>query len=174
MPVRPTFAIGVTLIVALALAAGCGDDNGNDSAGGGGGIYGGGGQTQTTSSESAATATVAVTDNADLGEILVDADGNTLYLFEKDKGAKSACYGACASVWPPYTSSGEPKAENGAEASMLNTTKRSDGSEQVTYNDFPLYTYVGDKKPGDTSGNDFEQFGAEWYAVTPQGGKPKD
>lgn len=155
------------------MAASCGDDDG-DSSIGGGGIYGGGGQAQTTTSGSSGAATVAATDDPELGEILVDADGNTLYLFQKDRGEKSACYGACASVWRPYTSSDKPKAEDGAEASKLKTAKRSDGGEQVTYNDLPLYTYVGDKKPGDTSGNDFEQFGAEWYAVTPQGGKPED
>lgn len=170
---RSIFVPVAPLIAALVLvAAGCGDEDSNGSAAGDG-VYGGGTQAQTTPSGSAG-GIVSVADNAELGEILVDVDGNTLYLFEKDKGGKSACYGACAAVWPPFATSGEPNAESDAEASLLGTTKRSDGGEQVTYNGFPLYTYVGDKMPGDTSGNDFEQFGAEWYALTPAGDKPED
>ena len=161
---------------ALALiAAGCGS-NDSSSSGGGGSAYGGGGGQKTTgsSASSGGSGVVAVDDNAKLGQILVDSKGNTLYYFLKDKGGKSACYGACASVWPPYTASGQPKGQSGAKASLLSTTKRTDGGEQVTYNKFPLYTYAGDKKPGDTNGNNFEQFGAEWYALTPAGDKPED
>lgn len=162
-----------TLLAALALALtafGCGDDD--DGAESGGGIYGGGASNPPSGSTGGGV--VSVADNPQLGRILVDADGNTLYLFEKDKGGKSACFGACASVWPPYTSEGELRAENGAEASQLGTAKRSDGSEQVTYAGFPLYLYVGDKAAGEANGNDFEQFGAEWYALTPEGEHPED
>ena len=115
-------------------------------------------------------------DNAKLGRILVDSKGNTLYYFEKDKqgSGSSTCSGACAQVWPPYTTSGAPKGQKGAAASKLGTIKRSDGSTEVTYNGWPLYLYAGDSKPGDTNGNDFKQFGAQWYALTPQGEKPKD
>jgi len=165
-----------TLLAALALALiafGCGDDDdgGGDS---GGEIYGGGPAATASPPGSAGSGVVSVDANPDLGRILVDAQGNTLYLFEKDKGGKSACYGACAGVWPPYTADGEPRAENGAEGSRLGTTERSDGSTQVTYAGFPLYLYVGDKSPGDAEGNDFEQFGAEWYALTPEGEHPED
>jgi predicted lipoprotein with Yx(FWY)xxD motif len=166
-------------IAALALvAAGCGssnDSSSSSSSGGGGGVYGGGGSS-TKATSSAGSGVVSVDDNAKLGKIIVDSKGNTLYYFLKDKqnGGASTCSGACAQVWPPYTASGSPKGENGASASMLGTIKRSDGTSQVTYNGWPLYTYVGDKNPGDTNGNDFEQFGAEWYALTPQGEKPKD
>lgn len=164
----------VTVLAALALvfATGCGDDD-NGDAGSGGGVYGGG-ATADQQSGSTGSGVVSVDDNSQLGQILVDADGNTLYLFEKDKGGKSACYGACASVWPPYETKGKPKAEGDAQSAQLGTTERSDGSTQVTYAGFPLYLYVGDKSPGDTKGNDFEQFGAEWYALTPSGEKPED
>jgi len=165
----------VTLLATLALAMvafGCGDDD--DGAGGsGGGLYGGGSAASDSPSGAAGSGVVSVDANPELGRILVDGEGNTLYLFEKDKGGKSACYGACASVWPPYAADAEPRAEEGAEASRLGTVERSD-STQVTYAGFPLYLYVGDKSPGDANGNDFEQFGAEWYALTPEGGKPED
>jgi predicted lipoprotein with Yx(FWY)xxD motif len=165
--------VAVIAVLALAVAAaGCGDDdNGGDSAGGG--IYGGGGApAETTSPASGGGGIVSVADNPDLGSILVDSKGFTLYNFEKDKGGESSCVSACAAAWPPYTVDGQPKAGNGARASLLGTTKRSDGSTQVVYNGWPLYTYVGDSKPGDATGNDIEQFGAEWYALTPAGEEP--
>jgi predicted lipoprotein with Yx(FWY)xxD motif len=175
-------AIALRLVTALSVlalglaAAGCGDDdNGSGSSGGGGGSpYGGGSQAAQEPASDSGSGLVSVDDNAKLGPIVTDGEGNTLYLFEKDKGGKSACYSACAAVWPPYTASGEPKAQRGAMASLLGTTKRTDGTTQVTYAGWPLYLYVGDKAPGDTKGNDFEQFGAEWYALTPEGETPED
>ena len=165
-------AAAVLTALALVVATGCGDDNGSDGDSGGG-VYGGGSATSEEPSGATGGGVVSVDDNSKLGQILVDGDGNTLYLFEKDKGGKSACYGACASVWPPYTGE-KPKAEGGAQSGQLGTTERSDGGTQVTYAGFPLYLYVGDKAPGDVNGNDFEQFGAEWYALTPSGEKPED
>ena len=174
---RSGLRLAVTVFAALALgilALGCGDDDNGGGGSSGGGAYGGGSQAAQQPATPSGSGVVSVDDNPELGQILVDSDGNTLYMFEKDKGGKSACSGACASVWPPYTADGKPKAEKGAESSQLGTTKRSDGGTQVTYAGFPLYTYVGDKAPGDTNGNDLDQFGAEWYAVTPSGGKPED
>jgi predicted lipoprotein with Yx(FWY)xxD motif len=167
----------IAAIAALSLAivaAGCGDDNGDGSSGDGGGPYGGGGTSAETTASSDGSGVVSVADNPELGEILVDSKGFTLYNFEKDKGGESSCFNACAAAWPPYTVNRQPKAENGAQASLLSTTKRSDGSTQIVYNGWPLYTYVGDSKPGDTTGNDVDQFGAEWYALTPAGEKPED
>jgi predicted lipoprotein with Yx(FWY)xxD motif len=164
-------------VLALAiLAAGCGSSNNNSNTSansGGGGAYGGGGSsTQTASSTGAAT--ISTANNAKLGTtILVDSKGMTVYYFEKDKkgGTTSSCSGACATVWPPVTTSGSPKGTNGASASKLGTIKGSSGT-QVTYNGWPLYTYTGDSKPGDANGNNLDQFGAEWYALTPAGVKP--
>jgi predicted lipoprotein with Yx(FWY)xxD motif len=104
-----------------------------------------------------------------LGKILVDSKGMTLYLFEKDKGPKSTCSGACASAWPPFTTTGMPKAGSGTTAPLIGTTKRSDGTTQVTYNEHPLYYYAGDQQPGDTNGQNLDQFGAEWYVLSPMG-----
>jgi predicted lipoprotein with Yx(FWY)xxD motif len=109
-----------------------------------------------------------------LGKILVDSQGRTLYLFKKDTGTKSTCSGACAAAWPPFTTSGKPKAESGVKASLLGTTARSDGSTEVTYNGHPLYYYAGDQGPGDTTGQGLDQFGAEWYVLSPAGSQVGD
>jgi predicted lipoprotein with Yx(FWY)xxD motif len=107
-----------------------------------------------------------------LGKILVDGRARTLYLFEKDKKGKSACSGACAKNWPPLLTKGKPKAGTGAKSSLLGTTKRSDGTTQVTYNKHPLYTFVVDKsKPGSTKGEGVDAFGAEWYVLGTNGKK---
>jgi predicted lipoprotein with Yx(FWY)xxD motif len=151
----------LTLVLAVA---GCGD---GDSSGSGGAYGGQGGSNQTD-------AVVATADVGDLGTILVDSAGRTLYDFHKDKGSTSSCYGACAGAWPPLLTDGDPQAQGAAERSMLGTTKRKDGTLQVTYNGWPLYTYAGDKAPGEANGNDIEQFGAEWYALLPSGQEPED
>jgi predicted lipoprotein with Yx(FWY)xxD motif len=104
-----------------------------------------------------------------LGKILVDSKGRTLYLFKHDSGKKSSCFGACAAAWPPLRASGKPTAGSGARASMLGTTKRSDGKPQVTYNGHPLYRFQGDKKPGDTNGQGINAFGGLWWAVSSSG-----
>ena len=106
-----------------------------------------------------------------LGRILVDGSGRTLYLFEKDKGTTSSCYGACAGGWPPYTTTGAPQAGSGAAASLLGTTTRTDGTTQVTYKDHPLYYFVGDKQPGEVTGEGVNAFGAKWYVLAPSGNK---
>jgi predicted lipoprotein with Yx(FWY)xxD motif len=119
-------------------------------------------------------AVVKVTNTPDLGKVVVDSQGMTMYDFHKDKGTTSSCYGACAEAWPPILTSGEPKAMGGAESSLLGTTKRKDGTLQVTYNGHPMYGFVEDKKPGETNGNDVDGFGAEWYALEPNGEEPED
>jgi predicted lipoprotein with Yx(FWY)xxD motif len=118
----------------------------------------------------AAAATVAV-ETTSLGHYLVDAHGRTLYLFEKDTGTASTCYSACASIWPPLTVSGAPKAGTGVLASKLGTTKRTDGQAEVTYNGHPLYYYAADTAPRQTQGQGLNQFGAPWYVVAPSGAK---
>jgi len=154
---RKSVAVGFLLLLGiLAVAvAGCG--------GGGGGEQGG------TTQKRAAT--VAVASNSDLGKILVDGDGRTLYLFEADEEGSSACSGACAEAWPPFTTQGDPSAGEGASADKLGTISRDNGDTQVTYNGHPLYYYTPDEGPGDTKGQDIEQFGAEWYVLSPKGDK---
>ncbi len=175
-------AIAVLALAALLAVSGCGGSSGSSSSSAEGGAYGSGGETssaknasETSGGESGgAAAVVAVGNSPKAGRIVVDSEGFTLYDFHKDKGTKSACYGACASAWPPLTTSGAPQATKGAEAGKLGTTKRSDGTMQVTYAGHPLYTFVEDKKPGEANGNDTSAFGAQWYALKPNGEEAGD
>jgi len=146
----------IPLAAALALAA-CGSSNSSSTTAA---------STGSTAASAGSGAAVDQADNSNLGAtILVDGDGRTLYLFEKDQGGKSSCSGACAQAWPPYTTKGQPQAGDGVDASKLSTTTRDDGSTQVVYADHPLYYYAGDQAPGDATGNGLNQFGAEWYAL---------
>jgi len=120
----------------------------------------------TTSAQATAKVTVARTG---LGRVLVDGRGHTLYLFEKDARGKSTCAGQCAVYWPPVTTSAKPLALAGLKATLLGTVKRADGRLQVTYNHHPLYTFFQDAKKGQTNGEGLDDFGAEWYAVSPAG-----
>jgi predicted lipoprotein with Yx(FWY)xxD motif len=107
----------------------------------------------------------------DVGDVLTGPNGRTLYLFEKDTGPKSTCSGECANDWPPLTAGGKLTAGSDVKASMLGTTKRSDGASQVTYNGHPLYYFEGDKNAGDTAGQGLDRFGAEWYVLGTNGDK---
>jgi len=117
-------------------------------------------------------AAVNVGQNASLGSFLVNASGWTLYAFTKDtqgtssSAAVSACTGSCTSVWVPLLTNGTPNAGTGVTASMLGMLTRPDGSMQVTYNGWPLYTYSQDMAAGDTNGQAYKSL---WYAVTPDG-----
>jgi predicted lipoprotein with Yx(FWY)xxD motif len=104
-----------------------------------------------------------------LGRILVDNKGITLYDFVKDKGGKSACYGACAALWPPLITHGKPIAGPGVRASLLGTTKRQGGQLEVTYGGHPLYYFVSDRKPGQTTGQGVNQFGGPWWVLSRAG-----
>jgi predicted lipoprotein with Yx(FWY)xxD motif len=115
------------------------------------------------------TSTVALKTTA-VGKVLVGANGRTLYLFTADKGAKSVCYGQCATYWPPLIA-GKPTAAAGLKASMLGTTKRKNGKLQVTYNGHPLYYFLPDKKAGDIKGQGYVHFGGSWWVVSAAGAK---
>jgi predicted lipoprotein with Yx(FWY)xxD motif len=176
------------LAIAVALAvAGCGGGSSSGESGAygsgesagstqaasgesGGGRYGGG----PSSSAASGSGAVSVASVGDVGKVLVDSEGLTLYYFEKDKGGKSACYGACASAWPPLTTSGTPHAMGGVESAKIGTTKRKDGTLQVTYAGWPLYTYTADTKPGEDNGTDVDAFGGAWYPLHPDGEKAGD
>jgi predicted lipoprotein with Yx(FWY)xxD motif len=117
-------------------------------------------------------ATIKLRTTGKLGKVLVNGNSQTLYLFEKDKNAKSACSGACATNWPPVLTKGAAKAGTGVKKSLLGTTKRSDGTTQVTYNKHPLYRFKGDaNKVGAAKGQELDAFGAEWYVVGANGKK---
>lgn len=163
MRARLSLAALPVALIALVAIAGCGGSSGSTSTSNAAGTTG------TSAGASSGAATIDVANDPKLGQILTDSKGDTVYVFAKDTGAKSTCSGSCAGVWPPVMTSGTPKAGNGVVASKLATTKRSDGSTQVTYAGHPLYTYTADASPGDTTGNGINSFGAVWNAVQPTG-----
>lgn len=135
------FKKSLLILVALALlAAACGDD---DSATDGPSV-------QITSSG--------------LGEILADTDGKTLYLFVPDNQGASVCNDDCADAWPPVL--GTVAAGDGVNGELLGTAARQDGSEQATYNGWPLYYFAADAAPGDTNGQGVNDV---WYVVSAGG-----
>jgi predicted lipoprotein with Yx(FWY)xxD motif len=109
-----------------------------------------------------------------LGTVLVDARGRTLYLFEKDRGGMSACNTACLQYWPAFTSRAVPRAGTGVKQSLLRLTKQHNKSWQVTYAGHPLYTFVGDKHAGQTTGEGLTNFGAGWYVLAANGQKVEE
>jgi predicted lipoprotein with Yx(FWY)xxD motif len=122
-----------------------------------------------TASPQATGAAIAV-GSSRLGSILVDSSGRTLYLFVADSGTASTCNSAsCVQNWPPFLTNGAPQALSGVNASLLGTTKRGDGTEEVTYAGHPLYYFIADKKPGDITGQNIDAFGGPWYVVSPTG-----
>lgn len=152
----------IWLAVALALAAtACGGES-NEGAGSGAT------ETQATT-DTEATAGPADTDVAvretSLGTILT-SDEMTLYLFTDDSAGESVCYDECAAAWPPLTTSGEPQAGEGVDASELGATERDDGGMQVTYAGHPLYFFAEDSAAGDANG---QGVGGKWYVVSPAG-----
>ena len=104
-----------------------------------------------------------------LGQILVDGKGLTLYLFVADTGTTSTCYTSCATIWPPVLTTGAPQAGAGANATLLGTTTRTDGKVEVTYAGHPLYYFVQDKAPSDTTGQGVNGFGGLWWVASPAG-----
>lgn len=103
------------------------------------------------------------------GVVLFDGHGKALYAFTRDRGSRSTCAGACAAAWPPYTAGADPRAGAGADASLLRTTRRADGTRQVTYAGRPLYYYVGDRRPGQILCQNVSEFGGLWLVVRPSG-----
>jgi predicted lipoprotein with Yx(FWY)xxD motif len=121
-----------------------------------------------THQSSASTGTVNLRQTK-LGKVLAAKTGKTLYLFMADHNGRSACYGKCATFWPPLIVTGKPTAGTGVKAKLLGVTMRKDGKHQVTYNGHPLYTYVGDSAAGKTKGEGLDISGGLWWAVSPAG-----
>jgi predicted lipoprotein with Yx(FWY)xxD motif len=113
--------------------------------------------------------TVVEVQGSQYGDVLFDGKGFVLYLFTKDRPAKSRCKGACAEAWPPFMKKGKLTPGQGVDASALGTTERRDGSKQVTYEDRPLYYYEHDDEPGQILCHDVTEFGGDWLVVQPDG-----
>jgi predicted lipoprotein with Yx(FWY)xxD motif len=119
--------------------------------------------------ETAQDATVRVA-GTDLGEVLVDGEGRTLYLFDPDEQGESTCYDDCAASWPPLLDD-DPVAGDGADEGLLATVAREDGSLQVTYDDWPLYHWVGDEQSGDVQGQGVQDV---WWVLAADGQPLRD
>ena len=119
------------------------------------------------SAGSRATLTVR---SSSYGSILFDGKGRALYAFTRDRrGGASRCYGACATAWPVYFSSGRLVAGKGVKRSLIGTVRRRDGRRQITYNGRPLYYYVGDKSAGQVTCQNVDEFGGTWLVMRPSG-----
>jgi predicted lipoprotein with Yx(FWY)xxD motif len=103
------------------------------------------------------------------GKILFDGRGRVLYLFARDRGGRSSCSGACAAAWPPFLTTRVPNGLADVNAKLLGTTRRSDGTLQVTYANHPLYYFKGDTKPGQIKCQNVSNFGGLWLVLAPTG-----
>lgn len=159
-----------TMIIALALgAAACGSDvsgttatelSGTESAG-----------TDTVSASTSTESVVADTSptlmlnlaETDVGSVVVDGDGNTVYLFTNDEGTPT-CNDSCADTWPPVPA--PTSAGTGVDSDLIGSATRTDGTEQATYGGWPLYYYAADTGPGDTNG---QGIGGVWFTIDATG-----
>lgn len=166
MRTRAIFFGALLAVIGAVVIAGCGGGSSSSSSSP---------ETSSSESESATTssegggsgeATIATGEVSGLGTVLVDSEGMTVYLFTPDKGTESTCYGGCESAWPPVVAEGKPTAGEGATSSALGTTKRKDGTMQVTYNGHPVYTFSGDTAPGEAVGQEDD---GTWFVIDEAG-----
>ena len=136
------------------------------------------GQEETTTTAEAATTTTApgttstgavttgtlTTAESDLGTILVDAEGRTVYIFMPDAQGTPTCTAECASNWPPLI--GDATAGSGADQALVGTAEHPEVGEMITYNNWPLYHFAGDSAPGDTNGQGLQDI---WFVVGADG-----
>ena len=144
----------LALFAVAALLAGCGSDDSQSPA------------EQGASSQEESRGPVLDLASSDLGEVVVDQDGMALYMFVPDqqKDGKPTCYGDCAEAWPALE--GKVSAGDGIDETLLGTAERKDGTQQVTYNNLPLYHFSGDKKAGDVNGQGLSDV---WWVVDATG-----
>ena len=153
------------------LAAAC-SSGASGTSGGYGGGYGAGNTPTTTGAAAVPSATATTLDlaNSNLGQILVDSKGRSVYLFGADTGMNSTCTSAgCIAEWPPLIANGTPQVGAGLAGNELGTTTRADGHQQVTYAGHPLYYFAGDTQAGATAGQGINDNGGPWYLVHTDG-----
>jgi predicted lipoprotein with Yx(FWY)xxD motif len=118
--------------------------------------------------DASGTGLVVRTAPSDFGRMLFDANGQAIYLFDRESTSRSECYGECAQAWPPVLTDGAPRAAGSARPGLLGTTQRRDGTTQVTYAGHPLYYYAHEGR-GQVLCHDVVEFGGTWLVVTPTG-----
>ena len=123
------------------------------------------------SSHSKGTQAVKTRNIKGLGVVLVNPKGRTLYVFIPDKHQRVTCTGSCAKFWPPlkWKGSGKPKAGGAARSKLLGLDKDPAGGKVVTYDKWPLYTYVGDTAAGQATGQGLDASGGDWFVISPSG-----
>lgn len=159
-------ALTASVLLAGSLAA-CADGDDRETP-----VQGGRDQVQTDEPGDAGTGgedapgdtTTLMTAESNLGTILVDGAGRTLYVFANDQPNQSNCNDDCLNFWPPFL--GEAGAGEGVDESLVGAIERSDGGIQVTYDERPLYYWWEDEEAGDTNGQGFND---EWWVVSPEG-----
>lgn len=156
-------ALLMTFAVAGCTSTGGSGGGADDS----GGAYGQSSESSAPTSGAEAGAGTLMIADSDLGEIVVDADGMTLYMFDTDTqgSGASSCSGECLTNWPPLTTDGQAPAVQGVTGEV-GTIETADGSTQVTLNGWPLYYFAGDAAAGDVNG---QGVGGIWWVLSPAG-----
>ncbi|WP_137991944.1 SCO0930 family lipoprotein [Streptomyces vilmorinianum] len=179
-------ARALTAAAVLALTTACGQEQGESTLGGqpagavnpagapadsgyGSSGYASGGYGSGSGEEAEPAGQLAVSDTKQLGKVVTDSEGFTLYRFDKDSSSppRATCEGDCAKAWPVVSADGA-KAPAGVDASLLGEVTRADGSKQLTLGGWPMYRYAKDTKPGDLNG---QGVGGTWFAAAPDGKK---
>jgi predicted lipoprotein with Yx(FWY)xxD motif len=155
-------AFGALMGVALVAAA-CGSSTSGMSS------VPGGPEASRSGSSLSSSGVVIGTAKGPEGAYLTGADGQALYLWERDSNGKSNCSEECATQWPPLITKTTGIPTGGVTAAGLGTIIRSDGSKQVTYMGHPLYYFAADSGAGAPSGEGIDSFGARWWLVAPSG-----
>lgn len=122
--------------------------------------------TASLTSAALASSGVGVTANPEVGNILVDDRGMTLYRFTPDEPNTSTCYDGCARAWPPVLADAIPTVQDATLSAGLGLAPRTDGTQQLTFQGAPLYSYIGDTQPGDVTGQASD---GVWFVVSPTG-----
>lgn len=172
MRTRAIFLAALLAVIGAVVIAGCGGGSSSSSSSSS--------EPSTTESESASattssesgeggssgSGTIASAEVGGVGTVLVDSEGKTVYMYTPDEGTTSTCYGGCEAAWPPVVAEGKPTAGEGATSSALGTTKRKDGTMQVTYEGHPVYTFSGDTSPGEANGQEND---GVWFVMNEAG-----
>ena len=166
-PVRSSLLAGGLALGMAAIVAACGSSSSSTAAGSPS-------SSAPAGTSSAASATISVKSVPRVGTVLVNGQGQTLYMLTSDKGGKITCTQAngCTQAWPETlltNGATTAKAGSGVQASLLGTVKDASGNLEVTYNHWPLYTFSGDSGPGVAKGQGLTSFGGTWYVLNGSG-----
>jgi predicted lipoprotein with Yx(FWY)xxD motif len=121
-----------------------------------------------TTEPAAPSGTTITTGDSPFGTMLFDDADQAIYIWELEPTSTPECYDDCAVAWPPVLTEGDPVADGEVDADLLGVTERTDGSQQVTYNDHPLY-YYAHEEPGEVKCHNIATHGGLWWVIQPDG-----